>query len=153
MKNVVFNFGAHTIVFKNDLRGTETVTVNGEEVSKKFSWFGTKHTFNLDIDGKTETFTVKSKANLKHYITISFYDGKGLLLDEDHIGFRESLEGSYDSKNQEVSALLFIALAIILDWNYAFLAVGIVFLILSLRQANEKKECTTKNDEIKKLNR
>ena len=96
---------------------------------------------------------MKSKANLKHYITVSFYDANGVLLDEDHISLNESFqESNYGPNNLQSTALIFLVLAIILDWNAAFLVLGVVFLILSLRDSNKKEECsTTESDDIKRL--
>ena len=50
MKYTEFNIDSYKIEFFNSLFGNEKILVNKIEVSNKFSFFGTKHKFDLDSD-------------------------------------------------------------------------------------------------------
>ncbi len=50
MKYAEFNIDSYKIEFYNSLFGNEKILVNKIEVSNKFSFFGTKHKFDLDSD-------------------------------------------------------------------------------------------------------
>ena len=52
MKYMIIHLGENKIEFSNSFTGTETVTVNGKEVSSKFSITGTKHLFEIQENGK-----------------------------------------------------------------------------------------------------
>ena len=52
MKIIVVNIGDTIIEFDNDMwTGHENIYVNGALVSRKFSWFGTDHIFEVKEDG------------------------------------------------------------------------------------------------------
>lgn len=57
MKYAEFNVGNNKIEFLNSVLGTESVLLNGELVSKKFSFSGIKHKIKLN----SENFILKSK--------------------------------------------------------------------------------------------
>jgi hypothetical protein len=50
MKYAEFNIDSYKIEYLNSLLGNERILVNNTEVSNKFSFFGTKHRFNLNSD-------------------------------------------------------------------------------------------------------
>ncbi|WP_026838860.1 hypothetical protein [Gillisia sp. JM1] len=50
MKYAEFIIDSYKIEFFNSLFGNEKILVNKIEVSNKFSFFGTKHNFDLDSD-------------------------------------------------------------------------------------------------------
>lgn len=52
MRIIVVNIGDTIIEFDNDMwTGHENIFVNGELISRKFSWFGTDHIFEVEEDG------------------------------------------------------------------------------------------------------
>lgn len=52
MRIISVNIGNTNIEFYNDMwTGHENIYVNGELVSRKFSWFGTDHIFEVEEDG------------------------------------------------------------------------------------------------------
>lgn len=52
MRIISVNIGDTHIEFDNDMwTGHENIYVNGELVSRKFSWFGTDHFFEVEEDG------------------------------------------------------------------------------------------------------
>jgi len=52
MRIISANIGNTRIEFDNDMwTGHENIYVNGELVSRKFSWFGTDHIFDVEEDG------------------------------------------------------------------------------------------------------
>ncbi len=53
--------GKNLIEFYNDVWGREIVTVNGQEVSKKFSFFGAHHFFTIAEGGKDVRYLLISK--------------------------------------------------------------------------------------------
>lgn len=67
MKYAEFIIDSHKTEFWNSLFGTEKILVNGLEVSKRFSLFGTKHTFELNSDNYTliSSFPLHSKRMIK----------------------------------------------------------------------------------------
>jgi hypothetical protein len=50
MKYAEFNIDSYKIEYLNSLLGNERILVNNTEVSNKFSFFGTKHRFNLNSE-------------------------------------------------------------------------------------------------------
>ena len=50
MKFAEFNIDSYKIEFFNSLFGNERIIVDNIEVSNKFSFFGSKHKFDLDSD-------------------------------------------------------------------------------------------------------
>jgi|TARA_B110000967_G_C18424374_1_gene335383 hypothetical protein len=60
MKYAEFNIEKNKIEFLNSVFGTESVLLNGELVSKKFSFSGIKHELILN----SESFILKSKYEL-----------------------------------------------------------------------------------------
>lgn len=52
MRIISVNINGTIIEFDNDMwTGHENIYVNGELVSRKFSWFGTDHIFEVEEDG------------------------------------------------------------------------------------------------------
>lgn len=45
MKYAEYTIENQRVAFHNSLFGVESILVNGEQVSKKFSWFGKEHFF------------------------------------------------------------------------------------------------------------
>jgi len=61
MRIISVNVGRTNIVFDNCMwTGYESIYVNGELVSKKFSWFGRNHVFEVEEDGAWVTYRVKT---------------------------------------------------------------------------------------------
>jgi len=53
MRIIVVNIGDTTIEFDNNMwTGHESIYVNGELVSRKFSFFGIDHVFDVEEDGE-----------------------------------------------------------------------------------------------------
>ena len=53
MRILSVNIGTTNVVFDNNMwSGKEYVYVNGKLVSKKFSWFGTDHLFEVEENGE-----------------------------------------------------------------------------------------------------
>lgn len=52
MKFTTINLGENKIEIFNSFLGRETIKVNGEVVSRKFSVFGTEHTFIVQENGE-----------------------------------------------------------------------------------------------------
>ena len=64
MRNLSVNIGTTNVVFDNSMwTGKEYVYVNGELVSKKFSWFGTDHNFQVVEDGETANYVLTTGYN------------------------------------------------------------------------------------------
>jgi len=65
MRIISVNVGRTNIVFDNCMwTGYESIYVNGELVSKKFSWFGRNHVFEVEEDGAWVTYRVKTGSGL-----------------------------------------------------------------------------------------
>lgn len=60
MKYAEFNINPYKIEFFNSLLGNERILVNGAEVSNRFSFFGTKHSFDLHSDSFTLNSSFKA---------------------------------------------------------------------------------------------
>ena len=59
MRILSVNLGTTKIVFDNSIwTGIERIYVNGELVSKKFSWFGTDHHFEVEENGELAKYTL-----------------------------------------------------------------------------------------------
>jgi len=64
MRILSVNLGTTKIVFDNSIwTGIERIYVNGELVSKKFSWFGTDHPFQVNENGETVRYVLTSGYN------------------------------------------------------------------------------------------
>ena len=59
MRMLSVNIGTSNVVFEKSMwTGREFVYVNGNLVSKKFSWFGAHHAFQVTEDGETVHYTL-----------------------------------------------------------------------------------------------
>lgn len=65
--------GKHLIEFYNDVWGREIVTINGQEVSKKFSILGAHHFFSVQEDGEEVHFLLISKVTNEGSIAIDIF--------------------------------------------------------------------------------
>ncbi|MEX0724185.1 MAG: hypothetical protein WD053_09910 [Gracilimonas sp.] len=59
MKFTTIQLGNNKIELFNSLLGKETVKVNGEIVSSRYSFFGAEHTFTVNEDGRDVDCSVK----------------------------------------------------------------------------------------------
>ena len=62
MKILSININGNSIVFDNcNWTGYEYISVNGEVVSKKFSWFGVDHIFDVEEDGEWVEYVLRTR--------------------------------------------------------------------------------------------
>jgi hypothetical protein len=66
MKLVTFHIGDNTIEMDNNIWGTETVKLNGEIVSQKWSMFGVEHPFKIQDNEMTKDAVVKTGYNFPY---------------------------------------------------------------------------------------
>ncbi len=66
MKLVTFYIGDNIIELDNNIWGTETVKLNGETVSQKWSLFGIEHPFNIQENGQAKEAVVKIGYNFPY---------------------------------------------------------------------------------------
>ncbi len=79
MKYAEFIIDSHKIEFLNSLFGNERILVNSQEVSNKFSLFGTKLTF--DLNSEQYIFTSSFKALGKRQLDIKLKKNGELVKD------------------------------------------------------------------------
>ncbi|QDO94245.1 hypothetical protein FNB79_09765 [Formosa sediminum] len=77
MKYAEFNIDTNKIEFLNSVLGFESVLINGNKISNKFSITGIEHKFEMN----TKNYTLKSKAKLfaKDGINIQLSENKELI--------------------------------------------------------------------------
>lgn len=144
MKQVTFYIDNSTIQFTNDWMGNETIMVNGKQVSKKFSFFGTKHHFTLDNNNIIDNYSIVSDVSFKNNIVISLYKNN-IKLEEKYINYFEDYNANFNSLF--VIGLIFILYAL-LDGDSKILGVlGLIFMITSFSKKPDKSKET---DIIKK---
>lgn len=144
MKQISFYINNNSIQFSNDWMGYETITVNNEQVSKKFSFFGTKHNFNIADDNITENYTIKSDVSFKNNVIITLYKDD-VKIEEKFINYFENYDVNFNSTF--VIGLIFILYALI-DGESKYLGfLGLIFIITSFRKKPNSSEKTnpTKN--------
>ncbi|HRG43837.1 MAG TPA: hypothetical protein PKY97_05210, partial [Saprospiraceae bacterium] len=78
--------------FFNDWKGIETVTVNGREVSKKGSMWGTEHFFAIQEDGKEVKYLVRSRVSAELQVLLDIF--------RNGIPVKESLIVNYGGKEE-----------------------------------------------------
>ena len=139
MKSITFCMGENTITFTNDWDGNESVILNNEVVSKRFSWFGTSHIFTLEHNGVLESITVKSGVSFARGIVVKLYIADALI-ETKYMGL--SIGNSASAKNTYlIIGLMYIVLSLTVFGKF-FLPFGIVFLVLGLTtNTTEKTSC------------
>lgn len=77
MKYAEFNIDSNKIEFLNSIAGIETVLINGNRVSNKFSFLGTEHHFKIN----TKDFVLQSDYKLfdLHEIKLNFKEDNKLI--------------------------------------------------------------------------
>lgn len=139
MRQVTFNIDNTIIQFSNDWMGNETISVNGEQVSKKFSFFGTKHHFTIDNNGILENYSITSDVSFKNNIVISLYkdDTK---LEEKSINYFEDYNFNFNT--WFILGLTFILFALI-DGDSKYLGfLGLIFIINSFSKKSDNSKET-----------
>ncbi len=76
MKYVSYNVDNHSIEVYNSITGIETIKVNNEVVSEKFSFFGTDHSLQIN----NQFYTLKSGIEFFGFSFKVFSNGKPLKL-------------------------------------------------------------------------
>ena len=79
MKLITFHTGDNKIEIHNSILGKETVKVNDEVVSSKFSFFGSVHNFSRIEDNEEILYEVKMKLGFGPAFDI-YRHGKPLLI-------------------------------------------------------------------------
>ena len=137
MRQVTFKIENSTIQFTNDWMGNETITLNGQQVSKKFSFFGTKHNFTLENNGLIEEYSIISKADFKNNIVISLY--------KDNIKIEEKFINYFDDYYVNFNSIFFVGLIFFLfaliDGDSKILGfLGLIFIITSFKNNPDNKK-------------
>lgn len=70
MKVATFFSDDQKIELHNSVLGVEKVTVGNDIVSSKYSTFGTTHEFNIENNGKTESFSIRFRMGIPAAIDI-----------------------------------------------------------------------------------
>ena len=79
--------GNTIIEFHNNWLGEETVIINGQIVSKKSSFWGTHHRFNVMEDGHSVTYVLTTKVNGNMQVLLDL-QRNGIMVQEDiHVMF------------------------------------------------------------------
>ena len=145
MKQVTFYIESNEIHFSNDWMGDETITVNGQQVSKKFSFFGTKHNFTIENNGVIEEYSIVSDISFKNNVVISLYKDT-IKKEEKSINYFEDYNLNFNSTF--VIGLIFILYALI-DGDSKLLGVlGLIFIIISFK--NDSKNTKEETGIVKK---
>ena len=145
MKQVTFYIESNEIHFSNDWMGNETITVNGQQVSKKFSFFGTKHNFTIENNGVIEEYSIVSDISFKNNVVISLYKDT-IKIEEKSINYFEDYNLNFNSTF--VIGLIFILYALI-DGDSKLLGVlGLIFIIISFK--NDSKNTKEETGIVKK---
>ena len=144
MKQVTFYIDKTTIQFSNDWMGNETITINGKQVSKKFSFFGTKHLFTIENNSIIENYSIVSDVSFKNNIVISLYEDN-IKLEEKHINYFE--EYNTNINPLFVIGLIFTVYALINGESKILGFLGLTFIISSFSKKSDKSKET---DIIKK---
>lgn len=149
MKSTTFYVGDNTITFTNDWDGNESIILNNEVVSKRFSWFGTSHTFTLELNDISETITVKSSVSFTHGIVVKLYKGD-VLFETKYMGLFTG-NSTTTQNSYLIIGVMYIVLSLTV-FSKSFLPIGILFLVLGLTNNTEKKTCKcTVEGDIKRL--
>jgi len=76
MKIISVNINGSIIEFINcNWTGYEYIYVNGEVVSKKFSWFGTNHIFEVEENGEWVEYVLRTRFDLNGFSANITRDG------------------------------------------------------------------------------
>nr|WP_321248190.1 hypothetical protein [uncultured Psychroserpens sp.] len=143
MKEVTFHIENQVISYKANWSGIETVSVNGNQISKKLSLPNRKHQFVLNVYGKTENFYITSKQafNTGH-ITVQLFHND-VLIDEALIEFDFGVLNQTKNTSDNgmlTTGLLFVVLGLVFDWSKVFLFIGLLFLFCSFSENSNKKK-------------
>ncbi|WP_299334040.1 hypothetical protein [uncultured Psychroserpens sp.] len=145
MKPIDFKVENHTISYKLNWLGVETVLLDGKIISKKVSLGKRVHTFNLIIDGVSHTFHLESKQSFStSSVRVQLFQN-GKLLDTDHVEFFQ------DSKNNNTThdhgggssfmiGILLIFFSMSFDWPRFFLFIGLIFLFDAVSKSHAKQQ-------------
>ncbi|MEM5564319.1 hypothetical protein WNY78_04360 [Psychroserpens sp. AS72] len=151
MKPVTFHIENKEIQFEVNLMGRETLKIDGHLVSKKWSFPNTKHTFVLDVYGKTEPFYIQTKqAFSTGAITVQLFHNN-VLIDEGLIEFDFPLTNHIRSKsNNEMftTGLIFVVFSMVFGWSKFFLFIGLIILFSSFFEGSNKKETNKESSSI-----
>ena len=86
MKIISVNINGTNIRFDNCMwTGYESIFVNGELVSKKFSWFGMDHSFEVEEDGEWVDYVLTTGIGWSGVTTKITRDGI-IVLDSSNVG-------------------------------------------------------------------
>nr|WP_321223219.1 hypothetical protein [uncultured Psychroserpens sp.] len=151
MKPVIFHIENKEIEFEVNVMGRETLTVNGYQISKKWSFPGVKHHFVLDVYGKTEPFYIATKqAFSTGVITVQLYHNN-VLIDEGLIEFNLPIISDLNNKTDNgmfTTGLIFVVFSMVFDWSKIFLFIGLIFLFSSFYDETNKKKASKKSNEF-----
>jgi hypothetical protein len=143
METITFTIENHTIEYHVDWMGMETITINGDIVSKKLSLPTRKHKFTLEVYGKTETFYIQSKQGFSTgHLKIQLYHNE-VLIDEKTLEFKflDPKTTKTETDNTTfILGLFFIVLTLCFDWSRIFLFVGLVFLFDALSKTHKRQK-------------
>ena len=92
MKIISVNINGTKIIFDNCMwTGYENIYVNGELVSKKFSWFGTDHHFEVEEDGEWVDYVLTTGIGWKGITTKIKRNGIAVLEESGKMGLHFSI--------------------------------------------------------------
>ncbi|MGN8226013.1 hypothetical protein [Gracilimonas sp. BCB1] len=82
MKYTTIHLGDNKIELHNTLLGKETVKVNGEVVSSKYSMLGAEHPFTIHEDGKDVNCNVQFGFSMNGVVFDLYKDGSPIIESE-----------------------------------------------------------------------
>jgi hypothetical protein len=113
MKYVTYQIADNIVAFHNSLLGKESVHLNGQLVSEKYSFFGTEHYFTIGRDNYS----------IRPYMTFNSLCGIAFKIHKNGLPF--AIQGEHD-KRSPWKAFLFITLAMVIGFAFGY---GLITLI------------------------
>jgi len=149
MESITFNIEDQHITYEVNWLGMETISVNGNIVSKKLSLPNRKHKFSLEVYGKTEDFYIQSKqAFSSGCIKVQLFHN-AILIEENTIEFKfsDQKEDASESNNEMfIIGIMFIVCALCFDWSKFFLFIGLIFLFDAVHKTHKMQQKSKQNN-------
>lgn len=155
MKSTTFNIENHTITYHVTWLGMESVSVDGNVVSKKLSLGKRVHSFDLLINDETQTFRVESKLSFtQSNVTVNLFQNNILLeatvleLYAEITGSKTDANGSNNSDSTFVIGMVFIILSLCFDWSKFFLFIGLIFMFNAISTKDKQSKTSENNTDL-----
>jgi len=156
MTSTTFYIKNHTITYNVNWFGVESITVDGNRVSKKLSLGKRSHYFNLRIDNEIQKFHIESKMSFScSSVNVSLFQND-IVIDSEVLQFypqitntKNETETSDDSADSMFFiGIIFIVFSLCFDWSKFFLFIGLIFLFdgISKKEINAKISSEKNND-------